>query len=52
MAVASILNGKVKGNQVTVKLLGGTLRIEWDREKNLVFMTGPAATVFDGEINV
>ena len=52
VSVASILNGKVKGNQVTVKLLGGTLRIEWDREKNLVFMTGPAATVFDGEINV
>ena len=23
---------------------------EWDQEKNLVFMTGPATTVFEGEI--
>ena len=52
VAVASVLNGVVKGNQVTVKLLGGTLQVEWDREKNLVFMTGPAAVVFDGEINL
>lgn len=52
VAVAAVLNGVVKGNQVTVKLLGGTLQVEWDREKNLVFMTGPAAVVFDGEINL
>ena len=52
VAVASVLNGVVKGNQVTVKLLGGTLQVEWDREKNLIFMTGPAAVVFDGEINL
>lgn len=52
VAVAAVLNGVVKGNQVTVKLLGGTLQVEWDREKNLIFMTGPAAVVFDGEINL
>lgn len=52
VAVAAVLNGVVKGNQVTVKLLGGTLQVEWDREKNLVLMTGPAAVVFDGEINL
>lgn len=48
-AVASALNG-FTGNEVTVKLLGGDLKIRWDRESNQVFMTGPAATVFDGEI--
>lgn len=50
-AVSSILNGYVQG-PVTVKLLGGDLFIEWDREQNLVYMTGPAATVFEGEIKL
>ena len=35
--------------EVTVKLLGGNLLIKWDREKDTVYMTGPAAVVFDGE---
>lgn len=48
-AVASALNG-FSGNEVTVKLLGGDLKIRWDRESNQVYMTGPAAVVFDGEI--
>lgn len=48
-AVASALNG-LSGNEVTVKLLGGDLKIRWDRESNQVYMTGPAAVVFDGEI--
>ena len=53
VAVASILNGYVDGTQpVTVKLLGGDLQIFWDREMNLVYMTGPATTVFDGEIDL
>ncbi len=51
VAVASILNGYVEG-EVTVKLLGGDLRISWDQENNLVYMTGPAAVVFDGEIEL
>lgn len=46
--VAGVLNG-LTDNKVTVKLLGGELLIEWDREQNLVFMTGPAKTVFEGE---
>jgi diaminopimelate epimerase len=37
---------------VTVKLRGGDLKIRWDKEKNTVFMTGPAAVVFDGEIEL
>lgn len=47
--VACILNGLTE-NEVTVKLLGGKIKIEWDRGNNLVYMTGPAVTVFDGEI--
>ncbi|MCI8924470.1 MAG: diaminopimelate epimerase [Lachnospiraceae bacterium] len=47
--VASVLNGLTQ-EQVTVKLLGGNLQIRWDREEDLVYMTGPAATVFEGEI--
>lgn len=46
-AVASILNGLTE-DEVTVKLLGGELIIKWDRETNLVYMTGPAKVVFDG----
>lgn len=48
-AVASILNGYTK-NCVTVQLRGGDLAIEWDREADIVYMTGPAVTVFEGEI--
>ena len=51
MTVASVLNGYTE-EEVTVKLLGGDLKIFWDREKNLVYMTGPAAVVFDGEIQL
>lgn len=50
VAVACILNGLTE-NEVTVRLLGGDLFIKWDREKDTVYMTGPAETVFDGEWN-
>lgn len=50
-AVACVLNGLTK-DEVTVKLLGGDLRIKWDREANLVYMTGPAVTVFEGEVEI
>ena len=36
--------------KVTVELLGGCLEIEWDKKTNHIFMTGPATTVYDGEI--
>lgn len=49
--VACILNG-LTGEQVTVKLLGGNLQIRWDRDENLVYMTGSATTVFEGEIEL
>lgn len=49
VAVACVLN-QLTEPSITVKLLGGELMIEWDREQNLVYMTGPAATVFEGEV--
>lgn len=49
--MACILNGYTD-DTVLVHLLGGDLLIEYDRETNHIFMTGPATTVFDGEIEV
>ncbi len=49
--VACVLNGLTE-DEVTVKLLGGDLRIKWDREENVVYMTGPAVTVFEGEVEI
>lgn len=46
---ACILNG-LTDDTVTVKLLGGELEITWNREENLVYMTGPARTVFEGTV--
>ena len=50
-AVACVLNG-LTDNTITVEVLGGKLRIEWDKETNAVFMTGPAETVFDGTMEI
>ena len=52
VAVASLWNQWVKEGPVTVKLLGGDLTIEWDRQEDLVYMTGPAEIVFEGEIHL
>ena len=49
--VAGVLCGKCD-RIATLKLLGGDLEIHWDEETNHVFMTGPAAFVFDGEIDL
>lgn len=48
-AVAAILNEKTD-HDVTVQLLGGDLHINWEGGREPVYMTGPAATVFDGEV--
>jgi len=48
-AVACILNGLTE-NEVNVHVLGGKIKVLWDRESNLIYMTGPAETVFEGEI--
>ena len=47
--VACILNG-LTDDEVTVKVLGGEIIVKWDRENNLIYMTGPAVTTFEGEI--
>ena len=47
-AVATMLNG-LCDRKVTVHLLGGDLFIEWDEKENVVYMTGPAVTVFTGD---
>lgn len=49
--VACVLNGKTE-NIVTVKLLGGDLLIEYNKEENTVYMTGPAKVAFTGEIEL
>lgn len=48
-AAACVLND-LTDSDITVKLLGGELQIEWDREQDLIYMTGPAETVYEGEI--
>ena len=48
-AVACNLNGLTDKN-VNIELLGGTLEIEWNKEDNHIYMTGPAVTVFEGEL--
>lgn len=50
-AVAGVLTNKSDRN-VTVHLKGGDLEISWDEKTNHVFMTGPATTVFEGEISI
>ena len=48
-AVACNLNGLTE-RIVNIELLGGNLEIEWNKDDNHVYMTGPAVTVFDGEL--
>lgn len=49
VAVACYLNGKTE-RKVEVELLGGKLYIEWNEKDNHIYMTGPAVTVFEGEL--
>lgn len=48
-AVACIMN-ELTERKVKIELLGGNLEIEWNNKDNHVYMTGPATTVFEGEI--
>lgn len=48
-AVACVLNGLTE-NEITLHLLGGDLQVKYDQEADLVYMTGPARVVFDGEL--
>ena len=51
VAAAAVSNHLTKPS-VDVELLGGHLMITWDQEKNLIWMKGPAVTVFEGEIEL
>ena len=50
LAVSAML-GKTD-DAADVILTGGTLHVEWDRRENLIYMTGPAEFVFDGEVKL
>ena len=52
-ACAAVVAGQLRGlldQQVTVHLPGGTLQIEWAGGSSSVMMTGPATTVYEGQI--
>jgi diaminopimelate epimerase len=46
---AAVVCGKCE-NSAKLLLRGGELLIEWDRKADLIYMTGPASYVFDGEL--
>lgn len=48
-AVAACVKG-LTGRQSDIEMDGGTLHIEWRESDNHIYMTGPAATVFEGEL--
>lgn len=47
--VACVLNDHTSDN-ITVHVRGGDINCKWDRQENVVYMTGPATTVFEGEV--
>ena len=49
--VAGIRLGKLQ-SPVKVIMRGGELNISWDGDQSAVMMTGPAITVFEGEISI
>ncbi|MBI5683391.1 MAG: diaminopimelate epimerase [Deltaproteobacteria bacterium] len=52
-ACASLVAANLKGlaeRKATVHLAGGDLKIEWSEKDNHVYMTGPAAEVFEGVV--
>lgn len=51
-AVVAGINLDLLDNQVTVSTRGGELTICWQGQDKPVWMTGPAVTVFEGEINL
>ena len=50
-AVAGIARGLLDAS-VRVAMRGGDLAVRWEGEGRPVWMTGPAVTVFEGEVNV
>lgn len=50
-AVAAAVTGRALRRSI-IAMDGGTLHIEWNEADGHVYMTGPAAFVFDGEIEI
>ena len=50
-AVAAILRGFAK-DRATIVMDGGSLQIEWNKDNNHIYMSGPATTVFEGDIQL
>lgn len=48
-SVAACVLNQLTDSKVAVKLLGGQLEVFWDRKQNVIYMEGPAVTVFEGE---
>lgn len=48
--VACVLNNKTK-RKTQIELDGGILTIEWNKESNHIYMTGPATKVFTATWN-
>ena len=39
------------GRRAAARLPGGVLELDWDRDSGHIWMTGPAVTVFEGEVD-
>ena len=51
-AVVAGIRRELLDSPVNVATRGGALTIAWDGDGTDVLMTGPAITVFEGEINI
>jgi len=49
--VSSVLNG-LTDREATISLAGGDLRIKWDEASDRIYMTGPAAAVYTGSVEI
>ena len=50
-AVAAAVTGRTR-RRSSIVMDGGTLEIEWNENDNHVYMTGPAAFAFEGDIEL
>lgn len=51
VGVAAVLSGRAE-RDVSIRLRGGVLQVRWPRDDGPVWLTGPAAQVFEGELEL
>ena len=51
VCAAAVMNG-LTDEKVEIELRGGILTVEYNRASETIYMTGPATTVFEGDIDV